>query len=978
MRSARDSPLRSFVGRQLERQRLEALLPSPSRPRATVAVILGVAGIGKTRLADALVAGAAANSIRVVRGGAYELDDPLPYALLTDLFAQWVREDPVVTELARDRQLVGELGRLVPQFAVSAAPLQRLSAQDERFRLLEAAALFFRTAARDQPLLVVMEDVHWADRDSWSMLRYVARAMRERPVLFVLTARVDERDSEPAGLTDLAREMDVERVVLRPLDLDGAARMLESLSGERLPTAIVQAIHRESGGNPFYLRHVFEHLVEEGKLKHLQGRWSTEVGVDELGIPPGVRPLLMRRIGRLSEGAAAMLRLASIYPDHFDVARLRALSDGGEDRFLEHLDESLDVGVIVARENGYAFAHTLLRRALRDAMSSDRRARLHRRAAEQLARVGDDPGEIARQYHASRRLEGARVGVEFALRAAERAASARLDEHRAAFLRIAVDLQGEHVATESLRDLALAQAAALDIEAAEFTAQRLVERVDCASSGNNGAPPWMLDFLASLVRRLKDAGATPSVWLPFVKLGVDLCGDRRDLAWARLAVLRPRWHLRWVGLVCETVRIPLDPVARDLLQRLGDEDDIAETLDPFEARTKERTEAVRDLANRWRSAAAIIRARDVVARDWSLRHGDMPRASETLAELAADSLRLGSLPGRAEAYAGLVIVEAMLGRMGASEDAHREARQLIARLGPSHRLNGYLDVAVVPLVTYMRGGDLEALREPARRALQSIVGQQVPVGLWVLTVSAMVEALARGSNNYEERIDALLASLERTAPDVYLANRALYFGVTALHERGDVKRAPRFERLVREARAQDADDGPFGNSLELALGLLASLQGKSATARKHFAEARASFDRASLPWFRAVVELEDARVAGALGDVGAWHASLEQARSRFDALGLPAWSERVRALEEAGLGGIGRNPHAEGPDGLSPREMEVLGRLAAGGSAKTIASDLGLSVATAKRHVANVYAKIGVNSRAAATAYALKHGIGQG
>ena len=102
---------------------------------------------------------------------------------------------------------------------------------------------------------MVIEDLHWADRESWSMLQYVARAMRECSVLFVLTARPDERGGEPEGLSGLARETDMQRIVLGPLDFDGAARMLESLVGERLPLAIAQTIYRESGGNPFYLRH---------------------------------------------------------------------------------------------------------------------------------------------------------------------------------------------------------------------------------------------------------------------------------------------------------------------------------------------------------------------------------------------------------------------------------------------------------------------------------------------------------------------------------------------------------------------------------------------------------------------------------------------------------------------------------------------------------------------------------------------------
>jgi hypothetical protein len=339
---------------------------------------------------------------------------------------------------------------------------------------------------------------------------------------------------------------------------------------------------------------------------------------------------------------------------------------------------------------------------------------------------------------------------------------------------------------------------------------------------------------------------------------------------------RPRDRARPYSAFCQLPALaPAIRFARPTRQRLGEEDDLAEALDPFDLRTKEQTEAVRHLADHWRSAAAIIRAREVVARDWTFRHGDMPTAAERLRELARESERFGSLPGRAEAYKELVWVEATLGRLGASDEALREARSLTARLGPSHRLQGALNVAVATVVTYMRGGNWEALREPTRRALQGVVGQQVPIGLWLLTCSAMAEAFSSGPGSYEERIEALLASLERTDPGAYLASYALNFGVIAAHEGEDVKRALRFEKLVRAARARAISGGPFGGALDTALGLLAALQGQGARARKHFAEARASLDREGLPCLRAVVDLQDARVVGAMGEVEGWRASLE-------------------------------------------------------------------------------------------------------
>ena len=969
--------LATLVGREAELELLKGLLPSPSRPRGAVVTLVGEAGIGKTHLSDVVAAEAKQRGVRVLRGGAYEVDEPLPYAVLNDLIAQLVRDDPAVAELVRDHRLVSVLRRFLPHLvAASVPPTERLSAQDERFRFLDAASQLLLTAANDQPVLIVTEDVHWADRDSWGMLRHFVRAARERPALLLLTARPDERGSDPEGLADLAREVELRRVVLRPLDLDGAMRMLESLAGERLPHGVVQTIHRESGGNPFYLRHVFEHLMEEGRLQRRQGRWSIDFGLDELGIPPGVRSLLMRRVGRLSDGAIETLRLASIYPDRFDLARLRLVTEGPNPRLFDQLDEALRARVIASREDGYTFSHALMRRALYDALNPDRRAQLHRRVAEQLG-SGPDPGEVARHYHASRRLAGADAGVAFALRAAERALAAQRHEHRAVFLRIATDLQGEGADVSSLRDLALAQAAALDIEAAEATAKRLLQRVGIALA-NGGAPPWLLEFLAAIARGLREAGAASSLWLPFVDIGLIACGEKRDLAWARLAVLRPRWQCQWVGPVFNAIHVPADPVALDILHRLGDDEDVAETLDQWELRTETETEAVGGLASRWRSAAAIIHARTIVASDSAYRHNDMRIAAERWRELVRDSDRFGSLLGRAHGYLHLAAIEADLGHMAASDEALREVRPLVAKLGPSHRHHLAYELATATLVPSLHRGNWDAVRQAASRAIEKHAGNATPVGLILLGYAAMGEAFSPEPSRYVERIEALVCSLEGTDRALFQARESVNYGAFAVHEREDVKRAPRLEKVIHEMLARGIGGGRFGESFDAALGMLAAVQGNGAKAREHFAKARASLDRASLLPLRAVVDLQDARVLGAMGDVDGWRAQIEEARRRFDGLGMTLWSERAASLKAAGAPAKSNNPHAGGPDGLSPREMEILGKLAAGGSTKAMASELGLSVATVNRHVANIYAKIGVNSRVAAAAYALKHRIGSG
>jgi hypothetical protein len=139
----------------------------------------------------------------------------------------------------------------------------------------------------------------------------------------------------------------------------------------------------------------------------------------------------------------------------------------------------------------------------------------------------------------------------------------------------------------------------------------------------------------------------------------------------------------------------------------------------------------------------MICARSVVARDWMIRHGDLPIAAERLHELERDAGRVGSLPGRAEAWTQLVLADALLGRRRAADEALREAQALTARLGPGHRLHLILDVAVATVIAYLYGGAWEPLCETSRKGLEAVAGQQAPLGLVMLAYSAMSEAFSR-------------------------------------------------------------------------------------------------------------------------------------------------------------------------------------------------------------------------------------------
>jgi DNA-binding CsgD family transcriptional regulator len=319
----------------------------------------------------------------------------------------------------------------------------------------------------------------------------------------------------------------------------------------------------------------------------------------------------------------------------------------------------------------------------------------------------------------------------------------------------------------------------------------------------------------------------------------------------------------------------------------------------------------------------------------------------------------------------LAFTEASLGHLARSDEALRDARALATRLGSMHRLHLVIESAVT-LRAYLYGGNWRAIRTTASRALQVAKDHPSPVGQVVLANATLVEAFSPADGDYCDRIDALLQSLECTDLGVYGANAALALGVYAIWQREDVKRAGGFEALVRSLEKRGITLGPAGDAREFLLGRLAALQGQASAVRAHFANARGDLDRAGQACVRALVDLDDAIVAGALGDEPAWRALLRRAREQFDMLDMTFWRACADRAQTAGPRVTPRNIHARGPDDLSPREMEILGKLAAGDRPKIIAADLRLSAATVNRHIANIYTKIGVSSRAAATAYAAR------
>jgi ATP/maltotriose-dependent transcriptional regulator MalT len=483
-------------------------------------------------------------------------------------------------------------------------------------------------------------------------------------------------------------------------------------------------------------------------------------------------------------------------------------------------------------------------------------------------------------------------------------------------------------------------------------------------------------FLALAARALKDGGAVVAAWEPLVEHGLELVGDERDLLWARLTLLRDRLepipndiiHVsRWLGY---------DPQAVAIARAEGDEDDYARTLEPFEWRTREETDAVLPLARTWQRPAAIIRALDVVARDLIYRHGAIGEAADRLRELLAAGERYGSIPAQAEALVQLALCQTILGDLTSARQTLQEARDTVARLGTMHRLRVVAKLAVECVLADYLDGDWAAL---AARATQAAIDPVLGRGLIGLT-SASFATLTyyRAGNLAESRrfLVAVTAALEQSDLTMYIYNGCVDRSATTVWELGAVEFAQTYRRLALNLLARGFHGSPI-NSNAHTVARMAALLGDLAEANVYFERARHILAAGGQRPQRAIVDYDEALalVRARSTDHSRIADLLDAGLAGFQTLGMDTWARRARDLKEQLVPArLAVAPASRTfPDRLTAREVEVLRLVADGRTNKEIASALVLSVPTVQRHIANIYAKIGARGRADATAYALRH-----
>ncbi len=428
-----------LVGRDSEWTVLQDAWDRASAGTREVVLIGGEAGAGKTRLA-ADFARQCHEAGAIVLLGTCDAELALPYQPWVHALDHLLRSLPGFGRpLNKDRDL-GDLLVLLPQLERLLPGLSRSPAADpetERYLLYSAVDRVLANATRSSPMVLLLDDIHWAGRPTLELLRHLVRAGSAAGLMVIATFRDAAAElTEPLAecLVDLQRSESVVRMRLGGLDTASveqfvAATLGQELDGDLRHLAAVAC--DRSGGNAFFLGELWRHLVQQGVVAHQNQRWVVRRDVAGVGAPDSVRDVVAARMARLPRRARRPLELAAVAGQRVEVRVLSLASDMTVDEVSAGLDELVDTGFLVevgGRLPTYQFTHALVRDTVEQVLSSSVRARLHLRIADALERVYEADSrsvfaELAYHFGAAAAVGGVEQGIHYGRLAAEQARS---------------------------------------------------------------------------------------------------------------------------------------------------------------------------------------------------------------------------------------------------------------------------------------------------------------------------------------------------------------------------------------------------------------------------------------------------------------------------------------------------------------------------------------------------------------------------
>ena len=979
-----------FVGREAEIGTLLAALADAASGQGRILLIGGEPGVGKTRLVDEFSGRAEAEGVLVLWGRCWEAGGAPTYwpwiqsirGLVHDLDPQALRTfvaggGPDLAQMFPEvREVLPDLPNVTPG-----------SPEAARFRLFDSVSGFLARASVDQPLHLVLEDLHAADASSLLLLQFVADQIARSRMLIVGTYRdveVSKNQVLASLLPELIRAQRTTRVSLSGLTKPDVARLIETITTRRPPDDFVTSLHRETQGNPFFVSEVVSHLASEDRLwgQSERGRWP---------IPESVREVIARRVGRLSAPCMRLLTLASVLGPHFTLEALTRAAGDPAEQVLESVQEAIASKLITeapGSRGAFRFAHALIRDALYEDLGPADRVRLHRmvgEALEALYSYSPDPHLAELAYHfaeAARGGDGTKA-VGYARRAGDRAASLLAYEEAVRLYQMAIhaldvtEPANPGMRCELLLAMGDAQARAGGAVEAKETFRRaadlarklgMPEMLAQAALGYGGRFVW--------ARAANDRHVVPLLQDALAALG------------SKDTVLRARVLARLAGALRDQLssepRISVSKEAVAIGRRIGDPATLAYTLDGrYSAIWNPDT-----VDERFAIADEIIRL--------SEQTGDMERAfqgrhyrmavliergdvSRVVAELQVNSRFAEELHQPAQQWyvaATRAIIALLEGRFAESEELIEDTFAIGRQAESMHARGVFL------LQTYALRREQERLED-----IERLMREAVPdytFWPWMQVVLMHLHA-AQGRRSEVAR------EYDRIAMDNFTQlpfDNDWLFGMTHVVDvtsfLGDAQQAAELYSLLRPYAGRNAFGHPeyCTGSVDRSLGVLAAMMDRSDEAVRHFEAALDMNARmGARPWVahtqHAYARFLAERSRRKDGDLAV--KLLADALETSEEIGMTVLAERVRAsLAEFGVRPRRARPRPQATGTfatLTRREREVAALVAEGRSNRHIAEKLFVSERTAEAHVQNILIKLGFTSRTQVAGWAVREGL---
>jgi ATP/maltotriose-dependent transcriptional regulator MalT len=951
-----------FVGRADELGSLERILDELDRDCPGAIEVAGEPGIGKTRLLREVAVRAEARGHLVLSGAASEFENDLPFSVFVDALDEYVAGLEPDRIAVLDYTVQAELAHVFPSLSALAGG-QQVSPQHERYRTHRAVRALLEHLAQPLPLVLVLDDFHWADSASVELL---GALLRRQPAAAVLTAVALRPPATPERLAITLerahRSAAVTRVDLGALTLDEARQLL----GERFDAGRAALLYQESGGNPFYLEQ-----LARSPARAPQFTSAPEISLTGLEVPPAVAASLAEELTLLSDVGRLVLEGAAVAGDPFEPELAAAAAATSEAAGMHAVDELLGLDLIRTTDvpRRFRFRHPLVRRAVYEATAGGWRLGAHERCAEALAARG--AAAAARAHHVERSARQGDLAAVAVLREAGEATARLAPESAARWFGGALRLLPQTAPAEDRVELLLARSWAL-AAAGRFTDshEAALEAVALVPGQPSALNTTVATACASVERFL----------------------GRYEHAHARLV---------------RALRLLPDPASVERAELL-----IELTLNEF---YRSRYEAMRDWAAPAVSAAkatgdaALIAAAAVMPAFADAMTGPAETARSRRAQAAAlvDELSDDELSLRPDAAGWLAIAEVYLD-LYAEADAHASRALGLARASgqgdPLHRL-----YPVLPRVWYVRGKLAEATELldgaiEAGRLLGSppaLAGNLFNRSVVALAVGDLDIALAAAEESVELTRDldegfvtawaaARLAGVlfETGQPDRAIELLLGRAGGEELTLIPGGWRAYCLELLTRcwlaldrpsKARCAAALAEVMAAAVQLplaatwadrAIAAVALDAGDAALAAERALASADAADAVGAPIEAALSRTIAGRALAETGEKDRAVAELQRAAAALNACG----ARRYRQSAERELGRLGHRPHRRtrpgkantaGIESLTGRELQVAWLVVDRKTNPQIAAELFLSQKTVETHLRNIFHKMGVTTRAA-------------